>query len=178
MCRGWRRAWLLLPALCLVFAAGCGGGSAKAPVASIGHAHGKPIFFSYRTLDGAVFSSDTTRGRATVVLFVTTYDPVCQLAAQKLDEVLHAFRPRANAGAIVLEPAQNAMLVDVFKKTLHLSYPLSMADAGTLHGGGPFGAVRVVPTFVVLDRDGREVWRKTGMASPKQLEKALSTASR
>ncbi len=136
------------------------------------------MLFSYRATDGAVFSSDTTRGRATALLFITTYDPVCQLAAQKLDEVLRAFRPRANGGAIVLEPPENAMLVDVFGKTLHLSYPLSIADAGTLQGDGPFGAVRIVPTFVVLDRDGREVWRKAGMASPKQLEKALSAASR
>jgi thiol-disulfide isomerase/thioredoxin len=160
-------------------AGGCGGGAAQSPqVSSVGHAHGTPILFSYRTTGGGVFSSDTTRGRATVVLFVTTYDPVCQLVAQKLDEVLRAFRPRANGGAIVLEPEQNAMFADVFRSTLHLSYPVAIADAGTRLGDGPFGAVHVVPTVVVLDRDGREVWRKVGMQSPRQLEAALASASR
>lgn len=174
------RPWPTLLALGLALAAaGCGGNASKrAKAPSIGHAHGRPVLFSYRTTSGDVFSSDTTRGRATAVLFVTTYDPVSQLAAQKLDEVLHSFRPRSNAGAIVLEPPQNAMFADVFRSELHLSYPVALADAGTLHGDGPFGSVQVVPTVVVLDRDGREVWRKAGMFRPPELEEALRTASR
>lgn len=174
------RAWLLLLWLVPLVAAGCGGGGASQEAAApgIGHAHGKPVLFSYRTTEGEVFSSDTTRGRATAVLFVTTYDPVSQLAAQKLDEVLRSFRPRANGGALVLEPPQNAMFADVFRTTLHLSYPVAIADAGTRQGDGPFGGVHVVPTVVVLDRDGREVWRKAGMARPPELEAALTTASR
>ncbi len=177
-----RRAWPVLGVFllaALLLAGGCGGGDAESPPrAPIGRAHGRPILFSYRTTEGGVFSSDSTRGRATAVLFVTTYDPASQLSAQKLDEVLRSFRPRANGGAIVLEPPQNAMLADVFRSTLHLSYPLAISDAATLHGEGPFGPVHVVPMLFVLDRDGRVVWQKAGVFKPAELESALSAASR
>jgi len=133
--------------------------------------------FAFGTTEGGEFSSRKTRGRATLVLFVTTYDLPSQLLARRLDEIVRRFRPRANAGAVVLEPPKYAVLADAFRSTLSLSYPVAIADDDTRERRGPFGRVDRVPTLVVLDRDGREVWRRSGVATPKEIENALTRAS-
>lgn len=137
-----------------------------------------PVSFAYGTTEGQELSSATTRGRATAILFVTTYDLASQLVAQRLEQVLHAHVPRANAGAVVLEPPKYAELAAAYRASLALSYPVAMADGLTLSGGGPFGAITQVPTLVVLDRSGREVWRKAGVPETREIEQALALASR
>jgi len=154
----------------------CGGSPKPAPRPP--EPKGSPIDFLYGTTDGAELSSSTTRGRATALLFVTTYDLLSQLEARQLDDVVRRHRPRANAGAIVLETPKYAVLADSFKKTLGLSYPVAIADDETRQGGGPFGRVAVVPTLVVLDRRGRETFRKPGLAAPRDIEQALGRAER
>jgi hypothetical protein len=78
----------------------------------------------------------------------------------------------------VLETAEYATLADAFRESLELAYPVAMADAATLAGDGPFGEIGSIPTTVVLDRGGREVWRKAGVAEAREIEAALAAASR
>jgi len=139
---------------------------------------GAPIEFAFGTTDGRELSSANTRGRATAILFVTTYDIASQLLAQRLDSVIHSHVPRANAGAVVLEAPKYAELATAYRSTLTLSYPVAMADSLTLTGGGPFGSIGQVPTLVVLDRSGREVWRTTGVPDAREIERALALGSR
>lgn len=136
------------------------------------------IAFRFTATDGGELSHRTTRGRATALLFLTTYDPASQVQAKTLEQVLHTHRPRANGGAIMLEPPAYGVLADVFRSTLALSYPVALADPATLDGSGAFGSIDRVPTTVVLDRQGRVVYRKSGLASAAELEEALSGASR
>ena len=154
----------------------CGGSPSSAPRAP--QPQSSPISFVYGTTEGGELSSATTRGRATALLFVTTYDLVSQLQARQLDEIVRRHRPRANAGAIVLETPKYAVFADSFKQTLGLSYPVAIADDETRQGGGPFGRVSIVPTLVVLDRRGRETFRKQGLAAPRDIEGALAGAER
>ena len=149
-----------------------------APLGPSAEAAAAPIEFAFGTTDGSELSSSTTRGRATAILFVTTYDVVSQLVAQRLESVLRTHVPRANGGAVVLEAPKYAELATAYRTTLSLSYPVAMADPNTLSGGGPFGVVAQVPTLVVLDRSGREVWRKTGVAETREIEQALALGSR
>ncbi|GMV12424.1 MAG: TlpA family protein disulfide reductase [Polyangiaceae bacterium] len=137
-----------------------------------------PVEFAFGTTDGTELSSATTRGRATAVLFVTTYDLASQVMAQRLESVLHSHVPRANAGAVVLEAPKYAQLAAAYRSTLALSYPVAMADSLTLTGGGPFGTISQVPTLVVLDRSGREVWRRSGVPDSRDIEQALALGSR
>jgi hypothetical protein len=132
----------------------------------------------YGTTEGGELSSATTRGRATAIVFVTTYDLASQIQAKQLEKILRSQTPRINVGAVVLESADYALLADAFRTSLSLSYPVAMADATTLTGRGPFGDIDQVPTTIVLDRSGREVWRKAGLAEPEQIERALASASR
>jgi len=139
---------------------------------------GDPIEFRFPPTDSDVVSSETTRGRATALLFITTYDMASQVVVKRLGEVLVRFTPRANAAAVVLEPPAHAELLPAYKEALGLPYPVVMADFVTQQRQGPFGDIENVPTLVVLDRSGREVWRHQGPCEARDIEAALERASR
>ncbi len=122
--------------------------------------------------------SQALRGRATAVVFITTFDLPSQALAKRVDEVLRRQRPRANAVAVVLEAPKYADLAIAFRESLELSYPVAMADVATLRGGGAFKDVATVPVLVVLDHAGRLIARFDGGAPPEDIERALSRGSR
>ena len=155
---------------------GCGA-SPSAPVRIASRPSGTPLDFVYVALDGAELSSATTRGRATAIAFLTTYDLASQLVARRLDAALRRQRPRANGAGIVIEAPKYAPLADAFRSALGLSFPLAMADQATLDGDGPFGRIDRVPTLIVLDADGRETWRRSGSMRGREIEQALASAS-
>jgi hypothetical protein len=127
----------------------------------------------FATSDGKSYSSDQVLGRVTIVLFLTTYDTASQIAATRFDSEIHTLSRRVNALAVALEPPNHSLLVGVFHDSLHLSYPLLMPDPATLAGQGPFGVIDVVPTWVVLDKSGREIWRKAGVGAIPELRAIL-----
>jgi hypothetical protein len=112
----------------------------------------------------------------TALLFVTTFDLPSQIAARMLDEVIRRHRPRANAGAIALEAPDHAPLVEVFRKTLALSYPVALTMTPGVQHDGPFGVIDRVPTLIVLDARGREVTRGFGNMTAEEIEEALRSA--
>ena len=135
---------------------------------------GQPIpAWVFATPDGLPYTSDNALGRTTVVLFLTTYDPASQIAATRLNLELQQLKRRVNALGVALEPPNHAILVGVFHDSLHLSYPLLMPDPATLAGYGPFGAIDVVPTCVILDSSGRQIWRGTGVNAIAELHGIL-----
>jgi hypothetical protein len=141
-------------------------------------ARSAPIEFAYGTPSGETFSSRNTRGRVTAILFVATFDLTSQLMARRLDEVVRRHTPRVNAGAVALEAPNDAPLVDVFKSSLGLSYPVALANSTGFDQPTPFGKLDQVPTLVVLDTRGREVARAQGVVSERELDAALSAAAR
>lgn len=171
----YQRVFAGVGVLALAAAGGCR--PRPVPLRPEGAAASAPVTFAFGAVDGGELSSETTRGRATAILFVTTYDIASQLVAQRLEGVLRAHVPRANGGAVVLEAPKYAQLAVAYRSTLSLSYPVAMADSLTLSGGGPFGTVAQVPTLVVLDRSGREVWRHTGVPEAREIERALALGS-
>lgn len=159
--------WLLL---------GCASGSESAR-ADAPRARATPVDFQYGLPGGGVLDSASTRGRVTALLFVTTFDLPSQVMARRLDEALRAHRPRFNAGAVALEAPNAAPLVEVFRSTLGLGYPVALTSGGPMDSG-PFGTIDRVPTLVVLDRRGREVHRVAGVIEADALEAMLIDAAR
>jgi hypothetical protein len=139
----------------------CATGSGTAPKSGEDAKVVAPWFFA--ATDGTAVSSNDTLGRATIVLFLTTYDPASQIAAARLDGCVHSLPRRVNAIAVAMEAPDHAVLVSTFHDSLKLSYPVLMPDPATLAGEGPFGAIDKVPTWVLLDRAGQEVWRGFGV---------------
>jgi hypothetical protein len=137
-----------------------------------------PIVFAYGTPRGEEVGSASTRGRVTALLFVTTFDLPSQLMARRLEEVVKRHRPRANAAAIALEAPNSAPLVEVFRSTLGLSYPVALGSSSAMDHDGPFGTLDRVPTLIVLDARGREVAREAGVVSAEAVAALLSRAAR
>jgi hypothetical protein len=123
-----------------------------------------------------IVNSETMRGRVTVLIFITTFDLASQLMVRRLGEVIASFTPRANAAAVVVEPPRYAELLPAYRQAMSLPFPVVMADFATQQGGGPFGSILHVPILVVLDRDGREVWRHEGTVDRDEIESALRGA--
>lgn len=136
---------------------------------------GAPISFSYATLDGQTLSSSSVAGRYTVLAFITTYDHFSHAQARFLSTVVNKHVPRINAGLIVLEPPQNKILVEAFIKVIAPPYPVAMADDATIRGEGPFQDMHEVPSLIILDQLGREVWRHKGLASNEVIDAALNS---
>jgi hypothetical protein len=123
------------------------------------------------------FDSVRTRGRATMVALVTTYDMGSQLLLRRVQEALRAHRPRSNAGAVVLEAPRYEVLLDTYAEAMELTFPVVLADLATREGRGPFGPVDYLPVLVILDADGRVVSRHSGQVDLPTLLGALEQAS-
>jgi hypothetical protein len=152
------------------------GGEAREPSAATGRPLASAAVFAYGTTQGGAFASANTRGRVTAVLFVTTFDMASQLMARRVNEAARRHRPRINAGAVVLEAPSAAPLAEVFRQSLGLVYPVGMSDGADQSSDGPFGAIESVPTLVILDRDGRERARRSGVLSASELDELLTRA--
>ncbi len=152
-------------------------GEPRAAAAPVAPSHA-PVHFAYGTPSGEMLTSGATRGRVTVLLFVATFDLSSQLMAKRLDDVIRRHRPRANAGAIALEAPIDAPLVEVFKTSLGLGYPVALTNTTGFERQGPFGTIDQVPTLIVLDARGREVARAQGVVSERDLDAALTNAER
>jgi hypothetical protein len=152
--------------------------AARSPDSEVALSSSEPRDFAFGVLDGSVVTAENTRGRVTVLLFATSYDLPSQVAARRLDEVLHQHQPRFNAACVVLEAADNAVLVETFRDTLHLSYPVAIADVVELRASPAFSQINRVPTTVVLDRRGRERLRHYGGFEAKELVSWLESVER
>ena len=143
---------------------------------SVSETRGRVQRYEFGTTDGEELSAESMRGRVTVLVFVTTFDLASQVAAKQLNQALHSHRPRINAGAVVLEAAKYAPLADVFRSSLELSYPVALADLPTLAQNSTLGEVRSVPTVIVFDAQGREVFRRSGAFTSAELDAWLTRA--
>lgn len=132
-----------------------------------------PISFAYPTTDGQTLSTSSLAGRYSVIAFITTYDHFSQAQARFLSTVVNKHVPRINAGAIVLEPPENRILVEAFTKVVAPPYPVAMGDEAAIRGEGPFVDMREVPSIIILDPQGREVWRHKGLANKDVIDAAL-----
>ncbi len=172
-----RRSFLIVS---LLGVGACAGSPARTPPVPASAApttpREAPLHFSIQALDGSVVTGENTRGRITALLFVTTYDLASQVAARHLNDAASRHKPRFNAVAIVLESMENAVLADVFRSTLSLGYPVALAGAVELGESETLAGIERVPTLVLLDRDGRPVFRHTGAFEAHELESWLRRA--
>lgn len=148
------------------------------PARASERAAGEPVQFTFGTLQGEELSSDTTRGRTTALLFVTTYDLPSQAEAQLLRDVLATHKPRANGVIVMMEPPRAADLAQVWAKSINVDLPIAMASPTLMSGDSELGRVNGVPTLIVLDRRGRLRERREGALTREEISAALAGAER
>jgi hypothetical protein len=124
-----------------------------------------PVDFDFDSLDDRPVSGEATRGKPTVLAFVDTGSLPAQAQVDYLVAMSKHDGDKINYAAVALERRENRELVELYRKALGIPFPVALADAATLAGGGPFGDVTAVPVTVILDRAGRVVWRVAGRVS-------------
>jgi hypothetical protein len=138
----------------------------------------EPLEFLLGMPNGQTLSARALRQRVTVLVFGTTFDLASQEQARIVEELLHRHRPRLNAALIALEPPNHAVLVDAFRKSLNLSYPVAMAEPSERESFSPALGLERVPVIVVLDREGRIAVRREGLVSLQELEALAARVER
>jgi hypothetical protein len=147
------------------FLVACAGPPPHAPDAPAGVSNAPlapPLTFAFDSLDDRPVSSDSTRGKPTVIAFVTTGSIVAQAQVDFLVAMAKNDGDKVNYAVVALESRENRELVELYRKALSISFPVAVADAETLAGAGVFHDVSVVPVTVLLDRSGRVAWRADG----------------
>jgi hypothetical protein len=146
-------------------AAGCAGAKAGAPTDPPGVslvATRSSIEFSFDAVGEPPVTAEGTRGVPTVIAFITTSSLPSQAQADFLVAMSKHDGDRVHYVMVVLEAQENRELVELYKKALSIPFPVAIADAQTLAGGGAFGDVSAVPVTILLDRAGRIVSRTEG----------------
>jgi len=136
------------------------------------------VRFAFETLQGKPLTSESLRGRVTVVGFLTTYDVPSQAEARFLSSIARRHTPRVNVVGLILEAAENRPLAEAFTAALTLPYPVALADEATIAGEGAFAGLHHVPSVVILDREGREAYRHVGLIEEAALDEAIRAVER
>jgi len=129
----------------------------------------KATQYVFDPVDERPVSSAANRGKPTVIVFVTTGDIVGQAQVSYLVHMARNDGDRVNYAVVALHPRKEIVLVDAYRKTLGVEFPVALGDHGATNAAGPFGAIPAVPTTVILDREGRIVWKHTGLAKNDEL---------
>lgn len=162
------RAVLLLAALASL-AARCGG--TRAEGGPVGTSTSRaPIRFAFDSLDARPVSSEATRGRPTLVAFVTTWNLACQAQVGYLVAMAKNDGDRTNYLLVAMQERGERELVEQYRDVLHVGFPVALGEATD---AAAFGDVSAVPTLVLLDAAGREVWRKVGLAKSDEIRDAM-----
>jgi thiol-disulfide isomerase/thioredoxin len=131
------------------------------------------ITYKYDSLDEKPVSSDAFAGKPVVLAFVTTYDIVSQAVMDYLAAMSKRDGDQVHYAMIAVQDGSDRELVEVYREHLKIDFPVAMGDAASIAGGGPFGDVHVVPTIVILNREGRVVWRHVGIAKSAEIRNAM-----
>ena len=151
--------------------AGCGPKQPEGPAVGVSTKDGTPLpspekatHYAFDALDERPVSSTAHRGKPTVIAFVTTGDLIGQAQVSYLVHLAKNDGDRVNYAVVAIHPRKEIVLVEAYCKTLGVDFPVALADQSATNAAGPFGEIPAVPTIVVLDREGRIVWKHTGLA--------------
>lgn len=172
-----RLLWLASVVGLSVGASGCGSKATPEPAAPAVGTSTAPdapvVHFEFDSLDDRPVSTQALLGKPAVVAFVTTWD----LASQAQIDFLVPMA-KHDAGAvqyvmIALQERSERELVEVYRAKLGVTFPVALADKVAIAAVGSLGDVATVPTVVVLDRKGRLVWKKVGLAKNQEIREGL-----
>lgn len=157
----------------LVALAGCASKQPE-PVVGISEKPGpsfpdNPVTYVFDTLDERPVSSAAHRGKPTVLTFVTTGDIVGQAQVDYLVAMAKNDGGKVNYALVAMHPRKEIVLVEAYMSALKVEFPVALGDRSVMSPQGPFGEISAVPTVVVLDRDGKIVWKHTGLAKADEL---------
>jgi hypothetical protein len=133
------------------------------------------VDFAFESLDERPVSAEATRGKLTIILFITTSNLAAQAQVDFLIAMAKHDADRVNYAVVALDSSEDRELVELYRKALSIAFPVALADKPTVAGAGAFGDVTAVPVTVLLDRAGHVVWRADGrVAKSAEIRAAMS----
>ncbi len=152
-------------------AASRAGGDSAPPGAST-LASDPAVDFAFESLDLRPVSAEATRGKPTVIAFVTTDSLPAQAQVDFLAAMAKHDGDRVNYAVVALGSERE--LVELYAKSLSLAFPVAWLDPGKVDEASGFGEVGAVPVTVLLDPGGHVAWRAQGrVARPEEIRQAM-----
>ena len=153
--------------LLLGLVAGACGGAGR------GTASGSPLRLRLAALDGGEIDTAAYLGRVVVLHLFTTDGAASQLDDDQLAD-LHRREPRrAVVLGVVIDPV-GYPIANAWRRGMNARYLIAMANDAIRRGASPLGAVKTVPTTVVLDPQGRTAHRIERPLGPGELAKLVA----
>jgi thiol-disulfide isomerase/thioredoxin len=130
-----------------------------------------PVDFSLQQLGGEEVSLSDFRGDWVVVNYWATWCAPCRKEIPDLSK-LHSDRADVTVLGLAYEELEDDDFYE-FLKDFDVSYPILKVDVYA--PPEPFGAPRVLPTTIILDKEGRAVKAFLGPVSGEDIESYLDS---
>lgn len=131
----------------------------------------EPVEFTLPQLGGGAVSASDFRGEWVVVNYWATWCKPCVKEMPELSE-LNSQNPELTVLGLAYEDLDDADFEAFLEKT-PVSYPILKVDV--YDPPEPFGAPRVLPTTIILDREGRAVKGFLGPVTREDIENYLDS---
>ena len=129
----------------------------------------EPVDFTLQQLGGGEVSLSDYRGEWVVVNYWATWCAPCRAEMPELSE-LHDERGDVTVLGLAFEDVDDSAF-DEFLNDAVVSYPILKVDV--YEPPEPFGAPRVLPTTIILDKQGRAVKTFLGPVTRSAIERFL-----
>ena len=172
-----RRTAAAVVALGLWLSAGCAGQSGNPPR----KVDASPYLAELQrlpVLGGGWVDGSQLVGKVVVVQFLATWCFPCFATAPRLQEIYDHEHARGLVTLAVGMDLEGAQVLRPFADQLGLRYPLLVADDALRGGQTAFGKVGLLPTTLIIGRDGRVVTVYAGVAEQGTLEPLIDEALR
>jgi thiol-disulfide isomerase/thioredoxin len=160
--------------------ADCAGQSANAPPSGE-HADATRYLAELQrlpVLGGGWLDGSQLSGKVVIVQFLATWCFPCIATAPRLQEIYDTDQARGLVALAVGMDLEGAQVLRPFADQLGLRFPVLLADDALRNGQTAFGKIPLLPTTLIIGRDGRVVSVYAGVAEQGTLEPLIDEALR
>ena len=169
----------LLALLTLLGTLGCAGPSTSGP--PVGHPDASPYLSELErlpVLGGGWIDRSQLAGKVVLVQFLATWCFPCFATAPRLQELYDRYQQKGLAVVVVGMDLEGPQVLRPFADQLGLRYPVLVADDAVRSGQTAFGKVGLLPTTLIVGRDGKVLSLYAGVAEQGTLEPLIEDALR